>query len=141
MGINNEGIVNRRQLLVRAGSFMKMSWRKSREELIDNKDDEGSDNSCLRNSKKSKKRNLSVRFSDDLSSSSSIDEPMSCEEIENRWYQVCFLPCIDLHLFSRVISTCTVSVFRLHHRLRLLTLSNLASNRALTIVDLKKTPF
>ena len=68
---------------------MKMSWRKSREELIDNKDNEGGDNGCLRKSKKSMKRNLSVRFSDDSSSVSSNDE-LSDEEIENRWYQVCF---------------------------------------------------
>ena len=88
MGINNEGIVNRRQLLVRAGSFMKMSWRKSREELIDNNNDEGSVNGCLRKSKESKKRNLSVRFDEDLNQRSNTDE-LSDEEIEKRWYQVC----------------------------------------------------
>lgn len=86
MGVNNEGIVNRRQLLVRAGSFMKMSWRKSKEELIDNNNDEGSENSCLRKSRKSNKRNLSVRFSEDLNLTSKTDE-LSDEEIENRWYQ------------------------------------------------------
>ena len=144
MGINNEGIVNRRQLLVRAGSFMKMSWRKSREELIDNKDNEGGDNGCLRKSKKSMKRNLSVRFSDDSSSVSSNDE-LSDEEIENRWYQVCFFlsyigsACIKTHPIFRLISSC-VSIFCLLLTF-LFTLFNFASNRAPTTVDLKKTPF
>jgi len=88
MGINNEGIVNRRQLLVRAGSFMKMSWRKSKEELIDSNEDEGNISNGLRKGLKKKKRNLSVRFSDDLQAvSSERVEPMSDEEIENTWYQ------------------------------------------------------
>ena len=90
MGVNNEEIVNRRQLLVRAGSFMKMSWRKSREELIDSNEDGGNGNSCLRRGGKEKKRNLFVRFSDDLHVvPCNRDEPMSDEEIYNRWYQVC----------------------------------------------------
>jgi len=93
MGINNEGIVNRRQLLVRAGSFMKLSMRKSRGLLIDDNEDddkENSDNSNLRQRGGRKKRNLSVRFSDNLHiKPSNRDGPMSDEEIENRWYQSC----------------------------------------------------
>ena len=96
MGINNEGIVNRRQLLVRAGSFMKLSMRKSRGLLIDDNEDddkENSDNSNLRQRGGRKKRNLSVRFSDNLHiKPSNRDGPMSDEEIENRWYQVCYDP-------------------------------------------------
>lgn len=89
MGVNNEGIVNRRQLLVRAGSFMKMSWRKSKEELIDfNEDDENSGSSLRK--KRSQKRNLSVRFNEDLDIEvNDRKEPMSDEEITDRWYQVC----------------------------------------------------
>lgn len=81
MGINNEGIINRRQLLVKAGSFMKISWRKSREKLSD--DDDGN-----RKCRRRQRGNLCVRFSDDLCEvPSNLNEPMSDEEIENRWYQ------------------------------------------------------
>ena len=91
MGINNEGTVNRRQLLVRAGSLMKMSWRKSKEELFDYNEDEGNENSNLRKSGRNKKRNLSVRVSDDLHEEPIIyNEPLSDKEIANKWYQVCF---------------------------------------------------
>lgn len=88
MGINNEGTVNRRQLLVRAGSLMKMSWRKSKEELFDYNEDEGNENSNLRKSGRNKKRNLSVRVSDDLHEEPIIyNEPLSDKEIANKWYQ------------------------------------------------------
>lgn len=91
MGVNNEGIVNRRQLLVRAGSFMKMSWRKSKEELIDFDEDEDNDNSAsnLRKNRRKQKRNLSVRFNDELDIvvANDREEPISDEEIEIRWYQ------------------------------------------------------
>jgi len=88
MGINNEGMVNRRLLLVKAGSFMKTSWRKSKEFLIDISEDDGDDNSNLRQCGKRKKRNLSVRFSDILHEDpSDSNGPMSTDEIENRWYQ------------------------------------------------------
>jgi len=90
MGINNDRIINRRQLLVKAGSFMKISWRKSREKLIDkNEDDEDdNDNNNRQQSEGRQKRNLSVQFSDDLRvAPSNHDAPLSDEEIENRWYQ------------------------------------------------------
>jgi hypothetical protein len=96
MGINNEGIVNRRQLLVRAGSFMKLSMRKSRGLLIDDNEDddkEDSENSNFRQRGGRKKRNLCLRFSDNLHvEPSNRDGPMSDEEVENRWYQVCYDP-------------------------------------------------
>jgi len=87
MGVSNEGIVNRRQLLVRAGSLMKMSWRKSKEELIDFDEDNDNSSSSLRK-KRSQKRNLSVRFNNYLDIvANDRKEPMSEEEITNRWYQ------------------------------------------------------
>ena len=85
MGINNEGIVNRRQLLVKAGSFMKLSWRRSRESLIseDGDNDDGKKNGIRQ------KRSLSVRFSDNLVVEHiNEDDPLSDEEKQNRWYQV-----------------------------------------------------
>jgi len=86
MGMNNEGIINRRQLLVKAGSLMKLSWRKSREKLIEMNEDDVNDDNNLR--QRRLKRNLSVRFSDDLCVVfSNHDEPMSDEEKDNRWYQ------------------------------------------------------
>jgi hypothetical protein len=89
MGINNEGMINRRLLLVKAGSFMKISWRKSREFIIDKSEDDGEDSNNLRQCGKRKKRNLSVRFSDILHEvPSNNNGPMSNDEIENRWYQV-----------------------------------------------------
>lgn len=88
MGINNEGMINRRMLLVKAGSFMKISWRKSREFIIDKSEDDGEDSNNLRQCGKRKKRNLSVRFSDILHEvPSNNNGPMSNDEIENRWYQ------------------------------------------------------
>ena len=85
MGINNEGIVNRRQLLVKAGSFMKLSWRKSRESLIS----EDGDNDDGKNNGIRQKRSLSVRFSDNLVIEHiNEDDPLSDEEKQNRWYQV-----------------------------------------------------
>jgi hypothetical protein len=96
MGINNEGVINRRQLLVKAGSFMKLSLRKSRGLLIDDDEDDendNNDNSSLRQRGRRKKGNSSVRFSDNLRvEPSNRDGPMSDEEIENRWYQVCYDP-------------------------------------------------
>ena len=85
MGINNDGIVNRRQLLVKAGSFMKLSWRKSRESLIS----EDGDNDDGKNNGIRQKRSLSVRFSDNLVIEHiNGDDPLSDEEKQNRWYQV-----------------------------------------------------
>ena len=85
MGINNDGIVNRRQLLVKAGSFMKLSWRKSRESLIS----EDGDNDDGKNNGNRQKRSLSVRFSDNLVIEHiNEDDPLSDEEKQNRWYQV-----------------------------------------------------
>jgi len=69
---------------------MKISWRKSREKLIDkNEDDEDdNDNNNRQQSEGRQKRNLSVQFSDDLRvAPSNHDAPLSDEEIENRWYQ------------------------------------------------------
>lgn len=91
MGVNNERIVNRRQLLVRAGSFMKMSWRKSKEELIDFDEDNDNENSSLRKGRRKTKPNLSVRFNDDLHVvPSDRKESISDEEKEMLWYQVSY---------------------------------------------------
>lgn len=92
MGVNNEGIVNRRQLLVRVGSLMKLSWRKSREDLFDegvNDDDSCDDeNGSPRRRGKCRKRNLFVMFDmDHTEIPSTYDEPMKDEEIKTRWYQ------------------------------------------------------
>lgn len=87
MGMVNEGIVNRRQLLVKVGSLMKISWRKSRERLLDDDDNELS-NTCRRGRRK-RERNSMVMFDDDV-----VEIPNHCnapipeDEIEKRWYQV-----------------------------------------------------
>eukprot|EP00535_Pseudo-nitzschia_heimii_P006209 CAMPEP_0197187636 /NCGR_PEP_ID=MMETSP1423-20130617/16241_1 /TAXON_ID=476441 /ORGANISM="Pseudo-nitzschia heimii, Strain UNC1101" /LENGTH=245 /DNA_ID=CAMNT_0042639269 /DNA_START=83 /DNA_END=820 /DNA_ORIENTATION=- len=87
MGINNEVIVNRRQLLVKAGSFMKLSWRKSREKLFEQNEDNGSCSSNVRRGRR-KVKNLSVRFCDEaLVTHVKNDEALSDEDIENMWYQ------------------------------------------------------
>ena len=96
MGINNEVIINRRQLLVRAGSFMKLSWRKSREKLFD----QNEDNSNLRHGRR-RGKNLSISFCDEsLVTYFTNDEPLSDEDIENMWYQVRHSP------FHKIDKTC-----------------------------------
>lgn len=87
MGINNEGIIDRRRLLVKSGSLMKLSWRQSRKKLLIDEDDDN-DNSILKQSGRGKKRNLSVRFGEHLNVvHSNCDEFLTDEEIEERWYQ------------------------------------------------------
>ena len=89
MGINSEGIINRRQLLVKAGSLMKLSWRKSREKLFEQNEDNGDGNSNFRRGRR-KGNNLSVRFCDEtLVTYFKNDEALSDEDIENIWYRVC----------------------------------------------------
>lgn len=86
MGMDNEGIVNRRQLLVKVGSLMKISWRKSKERLLDDDDNELS-NTCRRGRRK-RERNSMVMFDDDV-----VEIPNHCngsipeDEIKKRWYQ------------------------------------------------------
>jgi hypothetical protein len=94
MGINNEGIIDRRRLLVKSGSLMKLSWRQSRKKLLIDEDDDN-DNSILKQSGRGKKRNLSVRFGEHLNVvHSNCDEFLTDEEIEERWYQVgCYRSC------------------------------------------------
>mmetsp|Transcript_2279 Transcript_2279/g.5214 ORF Transcript_2279/g.5214 Transcript_2279/m.5214 type:complete len:264 (+) Transcript_2279:189-980(+) len=94
MGVNNEGIVNRRQLLVRVGSLMKLSWRKSKENVLeeDMKDDDSCDNknnnSLDQRRGKGRKRNLFVMFDEDrVEIPSTYDEPLSGDEIKTRWYK------------------------------------------------------
>jgi len=89
MGVNSEGIINRRQLLVKAGSFMKLSWRKSREKLFEQKEDNSNGNSNLRRGRR-RLKNPSVRFCDEsLVTYFTNDEALSDEDIENMWYQNC----------------------------------------------------
>lgn len=67
---------------------MKMSWRKSKEELIDFDEDNDDDNSSLRKNKRKTKPNLSVRFNDDLHVvPSDRKESISDEEKVMLWYQ------------------------------------------------------
>ena len=97
MGVNNEGIVNRRQLLVRVGSLMKLSFKKSRDKLNVNEDNcsDEDDSGCLTlgrggRGRGRKNRNLFVQFDDELCvfPSNYGDEPISDDEIEKRWYKV-----------------------------------------------------
>lgn len=98
MGVNNEGIVNRRQLLVRVGSLMKLSFKKSRDNKLnvnneDNFNDEDDNDGRLvrrgRGRRVRKNRNLFVQFDDELCEfpSNYGDEPISDDEIEKRWYK------------------------------------------------------
>jgi len=89
MGINNEGIINRRQLLIRAGSFMKLSWRKSREKLFDQNEGNGINKSNIRRGRR-RGNNLCIRFCDEsFVTNFTNEEPLSDEDIKNMWYQNC----------------------------------------------------
>jgi len=88
MGMNNEGITDRRQLLVKAGSFMKLSWKKSREKLFGQNEDNFNDNSNIRRNGRRRGRNLSARFGDELCVTYFTNDAfLSDEDIENWWYQ------------------------------------------------------
>ena len=99
---NDEGnSINRRQLLVKLGSFMKNSWRRSREVLTDEDDKKGV------NIDRHRKHHMFVQFDDEIyvipndtngsssSSSSSCcvnddadDESIPTDyEVDERWYQ------------------------------------------------------
>jgi len=98
MGVssNDEGIINRRQLLVKVGSFMKNSWRRSREKIMTDLNDDEDDND-IRGRGRSK-HNLFVQFDCNNDSPSNIDNDDEQQhkiseydnkdgKIEDRWYQ------------------------------------------------------
>lgn len=88
MGVNNEGIIDRRQLLVRAGSFMRHSWRKSKDKLFGQNEDSVNENSIIRRSGRRRGGNLSVCFGDELNVTYFANNDfLSDEDIENIWYQ------------------------------------------------------
>mmetsp|Transcript_34858 Transcript_34858/g.39787 ORF Transcript_34858/g.39787 Transcript_34858/m.39787 type:complete len:310 (+) Transcript_34858:77-1006(+) len=102
MGVSNndEGscIINRRQLLVKVGNFMKNSWRRSREKIVTDLNDDKDDND-IRGRGRSK-HNLFVQFDcdyDDSPANSDNDHDEQQQtisednnkdgKIEDRWYQ------------------------------------------------------
>ena len=90
MGMNNDAIDDRRQLLVKVSSLIK-SWRISRDNLNTGYSGDENDENVkpLRRGRRKQKRKLSVMFDDELSAVPSYyDGPMSCQEIEDRWYEV-----------------------------------------------------
>lgn len=87
--MNNDAIDDRRQLLVKVSSLIK-SWRISRDNLNTGYSGDENDENVkpLRRGRRKQKRKLSVMFDDELSAVPSYyDGPMSCQEIEDRWYE------------------------------------------------------